>query len=336
MKFKSYLILHCTLVFSALFGNQSPEQIVILGSGPAGCTAAIYTSRAGLAPLMIEGSSPPQVISAEIIENFPGFPESINGRQLLDNMRTQALRFGTRIESRDLTAVDLSSSPFVLTFKDGETISTQVLILALGSTEIKLGLESENALIGHGISFCTTCDAFLYMNKAVVVVGDGDMALEEALDLANYAAKVTIIPQGSSLKASKALKEQVEANDKIQVIWNCSIEEIKDRQEDTVTGVVLKDMKTTQTQYLSCDGVFIALGYRPNTDLFQGQLELTKDGSIVLKPFSTETSVTGVFAAGNVTDTRYRQTITAAGAGCMAGLDAYHFIQKLNEGEQNQ
>ena len=335
MKLKFYLALHCILAVSALFGDQNHEQVVILGAGPAGCTAAIYASRAGLSPLMIEGSSLPQVVSAELIDNFPGFPEGINGAVLRENMRTQALRFGTRVDSRNLTAINLSASPFVLTFQDGETIFTQSLIIALGSTPMKLGLESEKSLIGRGISFCTTCDAFLYMNKKVVVVGNSDLALEEALDLANYAAKVTIIPQGNSLRASKILIDQVNANNKIQFIWNNNVLDIKDPLQDTVTGVVLKDINTQETNLLSCDGVFVALGYRPNTEIFQGQLNLTNEGSIVLKPFSTETSVAGVFAAGNVTDTHYRQTITAAGSGCMAGIDAYHFIQKLNEGEQN-
>lgn len=335
MNCKFYLVLHCILFVSTLFGDQKTEQVVILGSGPAGCTAAIYTSRAGLAPLMIEGDAPSQVLLAEIIDNFPGFPEGIEGHQLLENMHTQALRFGTRIDYRNVVAVDLSTSPFVLKFDDGQTVLTQTLIIALGSSVIPLGLDSEKALIGHGVSTCSTCDAFLYTEKEVVVVGNGNMAFEEALALANYASKVTIIPQGNSVKASKHLKEKVDTNDKIQYVWNCSIEEIQDPEKHKVTGIVLKDMKSNKTQLYPCDGVFIALGYRPNTDLFHGQLNLTTEGCIALKPSSTETSKAGVFAAGNITDSRYRQTVTAAGSGCMAGIDAYHFIQN-NEGEQNK
>lgn len=334
-KFKYHFVLF-TLLFNALFGsNQNIEQVVILGGGPAGCTAAIYTSRAGLGTLMVEGDHPSHMVLPDIIENYPGFPEGIEGYQLHSNMRAQAERFGTKIQCRNVVEVDLASHPFLIKFSEGEPILAQALIVALGSSVKCLGLESEKALTGRGVSICTVCDAFLFSEKEVVVVGNGNMACEEALVLANYASKVTIIPQGNTVKASQRLRDQVYANNKIQFIWNNRVEEIQDPKKQHVTGVMLEELSSGQKRFFPCDGVFVALGYKPNSDLFQGQLELHHDGCIALKPFSTETSVSGVFAAGNITDSTYRQTVTAAGSGCMAGLDAYHFIQKINSKEQD-
>lgn len=335
MNYKYYFVLF-TLLFNALYGSdQDIEQVLILGSGPAGCTAAIYASRAGLTTLMIEGDRPSHMVLPDIIENYPGFPEGVEGYQLHSNMRSQAERFGTKIQSRNVVEVNLASRPFLIKFNEGEPVLAQALIIALGCSVKSLGLESEKALTGHGVSVCTICDAFLFLEKEVVVIGNGNMAFEEALVLANYASKVTIIPQGNTIKASKCLRDQVYANNKIQFIWNNRVEDIQDPKKQRVTGVVLQEQSSGQKRFHPCDGVFVALGYKPNSDLFQGQLELTHDGFIALKPFSTETSVSGVFAAGNITDSNYRQTITAAGSGCMAGIDAYHFIQKINSEEQD-
>lgn len=333
MNFKRYLIVLCFLV--ALFASLFAEQVVILGSGPAGLTAAIYTARAGLSPLVVEGEASAMIVSASRIENFPGFPQGIDGYDLQQNMREQAISFGANFESGDVIKVDLSQRPFVLQCESGKTLLAETLILAVGASAIRLGIDSEKKLTGKGVSICTVCDAFIYKGKEVVVVGSGSLALEEALALANYASKVTVIPQGNFLNAPKTLQDKVVANPRIQFLWNYIVEEICDVNSDRVTGVILRDIQSNETKNFPCSGLFVALGFRANTDLLKGQIELNKDGYIITKPFTMNTSVPGVFAAGNVIETPYRQAITAAGSGCMAGVDAYQFLNKNNSKEEN-
>lgn len=325
-----YLILTCILCTGILFAaTPHHENVVILGSGPAGLTAAIYTSRAGLTPLVIEGGEPGgQIGLSTMVDNYPGFPEGINGYELVQNMREQAIRFGARIDNGNLIDADLHKRPFTLKFEDGSVLQTETLIIATGASAKWLGLETEKQFIGNGVGSCAVCDGVLFKGKEVVVVGGGETAIEDALYLTNYASKVTIVHRRDSLKASKYLTAKAIANQKIHFIWNSTVEEIKDAYQGKVTSVLLKDVNTGNNQIYPCQGVFIAIGHLPNTNLFKGQLELTKEGYIVVKPLSTQTSIPGVFAAGDVADSHYRQAITAAGTGCMAGIDAYHFIQQ--------
>lgn len=323
-----FLLIHCFLMGS-VFADSAVEQVVILGSGPAGLTAAIYTSRAGLSTLVVEGAEAGgQIALSYMVDNFPGFQNGINGYDLAQNLRNQAIRFGTKVKNGRVVQIDLTKRPFTLTFDEGEVLHTETLIIATGASAKWLGLESEKAFIGNGVSSCAVCDGVLYKDKEVVVVGGGDTALEDALFLANYAAKVTVIHRRDTLKASKFLRDKAFINPKIQFVWNHVVEEIADPSQNTVTGVILKNVLTGQKQSLACEGVFVAIGHQPNTDIFKGQINLTESGYIVTEPFCTLTSVPGVFAAGDVADSHYRQAVTAAGTGCMAGIDAYHFIQK--------
>lgn len=328
---KRFLILQCYLFFTSLCAQQRIEQVVVLGSGPAGMSAAIYTSRANLSTLVLEAESPDEKALSYTIDNYPGFPEGITGYQLQEKMREQAIRFGTRIEECHVIGVDLSRRPYLIQVEDEDPILTDTIIIALGTSARTLGLESERILTGYGVSICTICDAVLYKGKEVVVVGDGDIALEEALALASYASKVTIVPQCKSLKASKKLQDKVQVNSKIQLIWNCQVVEITDPKKKTVTGVVLKDLSSAERRFYPCDGVFVAIGYRPNTEFFEGQLELDRAGFIMTKPHTMQTSLPGVFAVGTVTDSRYKQAVTGAGMGAMAGIDAFHFIKELEQ-----
>jgi thioredoxin reductase (NADPH) len=312
------------------FAKEISEQVVILGSGPAGLTAAIYTSRAGLSTLLIEGEEPGgQIGLSYMVDNFPGFPQGINGFDLGQNMREQAIRFGARISHGKITSVDLSQRPFVLHLHDGTTVIAEALIIATGASANWLGIPSEQTFIGKGVSSCAVCDGFVYKGKEVVVVGGGNTAVEDALFLAKYASKVTVVHRRNTLKASKYLQDQAFANKKIHFIWNSVVEDIRDPQKGKVSGVAIRNTVTNDTQQYPCQGIFIAIGHSPNTHLFQGQLELDPSNYIVTQPFSTRTSVEGVFAAGDVADPRYRQAITAAGTGCMAGMDVDHFIQQL-------
>lgn len=323
-----YLIIICLFLSGKLLGTPQHENVVILGSGPAGLTAAIYTSRAGLRPLLIEGEEPGGQIGLSImVDNFPGFPNGINGYDLIQNMREQATHFGARLVQRNLIEANLKKRPFMLKFDDGSIIHTKTLIIATGASAKWLGLETEKHFIGNGVGSCAICDGVLFKGKEVVVVGGGDTAIEDALYLANHASKVTVVHRRDTLKASKHLSVKAFGNDKIHFIWNATVEEIKDLHKGEVSSVILKDVHTGTMYEYPCQGVFIAIGHAPNTNLFEGQLELTKEGYIRVEPLSTKTSVPGVFAAGDVADPHYRQAITAAGTGCMAGIDAYHFIQ---------
>ncbi len=323
-------MMHILLISVALVSKVPHEEdVVIMGSGPAGMTAAIYAARSGLSTLVIEGDETGgQITLSYKVDNFPGFPDGISGEELGMNMRKQALKFGAKIQSAKVESVDMTKQPFVLKLEGGKEITSKAVIIASGASTKWLELPSEAALIGKGVNSCALCDAPFFVGKEVVVIGGGDSALEDALYLANYATKVTIINRKENLRASPYLQNQVYANKKIEFVWNATIEEIKDPINEKVTGVTLLDTITKQLKFFPCDGVFIAIGHSPNTQLFKGKLELDETGYVITKPHTTETTIDGVFAAGDVADPKYRQAITAAGSGSMAAIDAYNFIQK--------
>jgi len=312
------------------------RNVIIIGSGPAGLTAAVYTARASLAPLVIEGepsstSDQPggQLMLTTDVENFPGFPEGIMGPELMIRMREQAIRFGAEVRTEKVTRVDLSHRPFGVWVGDPDaaepTYEAKVVIVSTGAQSLMLGLEAETRLIGHGLSTCATCDGFFFRDHHIVVVGGGDSALEEAMFLTKFANTVTIVHRRDELRASKIMIERAEANDKISFIWNSVVEEIEG--ETSVEGVVLRNVLTDELTALPVTGVFVAIGHRPNTDLFKGQLELEDNGYMVTQPGSSYTNVEGVFACGDVQDHTYRQAITAAGSGCMAAIDAERWLE---------
>ncbi len=304
------------------------HDIVIIGTGAAGLTAAIYAARANMEPLLIEGMQPGgQLTITTDIENFPGFADPIGGPDLMLAMRAQAERVGAKVKSGAVTSVDLSKRPFVIEVGD-EKIEARALIVATGAEARWLGIESEHTLMGKGVSACATCDGFFFRGKEIVVVGGGDTALEEATYLTHFATKVTIIHRRDELRGSKAMQERAFKNDKIAFAWSSVIDEILDVEKGEVTGVRLKDTKTGALRELPCQGVFIAIGHKPNTDVFKGQLEMNAEGYIVTPKTSMRTSVEGVYAAGDCQDHVYRQAITAAGTGCMAAIDAERWLQE--------
>lgn len=323
------LVCFLSLCIAPLIGATSHENVVILGSGPAGLTAAIYTARAGLSTLIIDGEEPGgQIALSYHVENFPGFPEGVSGFELGEKMREQAIRFGTKIQDGKIISVDLTQNPFILKDDNDQTLLADVLIIASGASAKWLGLESEKAFIGNGVSSCAVCDGAMYKGQEVVVIGGGDTALEDALFLANYASKVTVVHRRDTLKASQYLQKRAFANEKIHFIWNAVVEEISDPRSGLISSVLLKNVVTQVKTEVPCTGVFVAIGHAPNTEIFKGQLELDEAGYILTEPGSTKTAIPGVFAAGDVVDTFYRQAITAAGTGCMAGIDAYHYLQE--------
>jgi thioredoxin reductase (NADPH) len=303
------------------------EQVTIIGTGCAGWTAALYTARANLSPLVISGQMPGGLLTTTtIVENYPGFPEGIDGFELMTKMQQQAERFGARLKRAVVEAVDFSKQPFVLTV-DGEKIETRTVIIATGCGHNHLGLESEKLLENKGVTYCATCDGALPMfrDKPLVVVGGGDTAMEDAMYLTRFASRVHVVHRRDSFRASKIMADRVLKHEKIQVTWDSVVEEVLDVKQGKVTGVRLKNVKTGKLSTVDCAGVFVAVGLKPNTGIFKGQMELEETGHIRLKE-GTRTSVEGVFAAGDVADNHYRQAITAAGTGCAAAIEAERYI----------
>ncbi|MBL7074222.1 thioredoxin-disulfide reductase [candidate division KSB1 bacterium] len=307
--------------------DENYYKVIIIGSGPAGITAAIYTARADLAPLVFEGSQPGgQLTITTDVDNFPGFPEGILGPKLMEEMKKQAQRFGAQFLFQSVSSVDLSKRPFSV-LSDDHTYWAQALIIASGASARMLGLEAEKRLMGHGISACATCDGFFFRDKGVIIVGGGDAALEEAIFLTKFARKVTVIHRRDQLRASKIMQAKVVQNDKINFLWDSVLVDILGKPDQKgVVGVKVRNVKTGKIFKKLIDGVFYAIGHEPNTKLFEGQLELDQKGYIVTHD-GTATSIPGVFACGDVQDFRYRQAITAAGSGCMAALDTERFLE---------
>lgn len=302
------------------------REVVIIGSGPAGLTAAIYTARANLKPLVLEGIEPGgQLTTTTEVENFPGFPNGVVGPELMDMMRTQAIKFGAQCEFRSATAVDFSQRPFKIEIDAESVVSAKTVIIATGASARYLGLESEEHYRGRGVSACATCDGFFFKGKDLAVVGGGDTALEEATFLTHYANKVTIIHRRDQLRASRTMQERAEQNEKISFVWDSVVEEVLG-DERAVTGLRLKNVKTGEESILAVQGLFLGIGHHPNTEIFNGQVEMDETGYILKKKF-TQTNVEGVFACGDVADNRYRQAITAAGSGCQAALDVEKFLE---------
>jgi len=300
--------------------------VIIIGSGPAGLTAAIYTARANLEPLLIEGIQPGgQLTITTEVENFPGFPEGIMGPELMDNMRQQAERFGTSFITDAVTSVDLSAKPIQVVV-DKDTYTTDALIIATGASARLLGLESEVRLMGHGVSACATCDGFFFKGKEIIVVGGGDSACEEAVYLTKFASKVTLVHRRAELRASKIMQKRALEHPKIEMMWNSLPVEFVANEKGQLDGVKMKHGVSGETFYHKCDGAFIAIGHHPNTSLFVGQIPLNLSGYIITTPGTTHTSIEGVFACGDVQDHVYRQAISAAGSGCMAAIDAEHYL----------
>jgi len=315
--------------------STTNERVIIIGSGPAGLTAAIYTARASLSPLVIEGepsstSDQPggQLMLTTEVENFPGFPTGIMGPELMMNFRSQAERFGARFITEKVTSIDFSSRPFRVSVRDTEYLADAVIV-STGARSLMLGLEAEERLIGHGLSTCATCDGFFFRGHQIAVVGGGDSAIEEATFLTKFAEKVTIIHRRDEFRASKIMQERALANPKIEILWNHTVTDI--HGDATLTGIEVTNTVDGSVSTLPVTGLFIAIGHRPNTDLFAGVLDMDETGYLVTEPGSTRTNIEGVFACGDVQDHTYRQAITAAGSGCMAAIDAERWLEAQHD-----
>ncbi len=318
--------------------SSSVHDVVIIGSGPAGLTAAVYTARANLSPIVLEGepsstSDQPggQLMLTTEVENFPGFPEGVMGPELMTRMREQAARFGADLRTERVSKVDFDARPFRIWIGDPEaepTLLANAVIIATGAQSLMLGLPNEARLLGYGVSTCATCDGFFFRDRDIAVIGGGDSALEEALFLTKFASTVTIVHRRDSLRASKIMQDRALANEKIRFLWNTTVHDVVGEQ--SVEKVLVRDVVTGEVNDLAVTGLFVAIGHRPNTDLFKGQLDMDDVGYLLTQAGSTRTNIAGVFACGDVQDSTYRQAITAAGSGCMAAIDAERWLEQLH------
>ena len=307
------------------------SKLIIIGSGPAGYTAGIYAARAGLNPILVSGNQVGgQLTMTTTIENFPGFENPITGNQLMENMRIQALNTGVKIIEDKITEVDFINRPFVLSSENGNSFTADSVIIATGSSARWLELDSEKKFIGFGVSACATCDGFFYKNKTVAVIGGGNSAAEEALFLTNFASKVILIHRRDTLRADAVMQKKLNENHKISILWDSVIQEVLGSENPkSVTGIKIKNVKTDDIETINLDGIFVAIGHKPNTEIFREYLELDSAGYIKTLPDSTQTNIKGVFAAGDVKDPRFRQAITAAGSGAMAAMEATKYLSEI-------
>lgn len=312
--------------------KKNHYAVTIMGSGPAGLTAAIYAARANLEPVVFEGPQPGgQLTITTDVENYPGFPDGIMGPDFIHQTRQQAIRFGTEIHMALITEVDASERPFRITLDDGTKFTSDTVIIASGASARLLGLESESQLMGYGVSTCATCDGFFFSGKDIAVVGGGDSAMEEATFLTKFATKVTVIHRRDELRASAIMAERAKKNDKIDFIWDTVVDEVIGTKESGVSALKLRNLKTGEVNFLNVSALFVAIGHIPNTQIFQGQLTMDENGYIVTDAKTTHTNIPGIFAVGDVQDNVYRQAITAAGSGCMGAIDAERYLEALHD-----
>jgi thioredoxin reductase (NADPH) len=309
--------------------SDNHHKVIIIGSGPAGLTAALYTARANLSPIVFEGIQPGgQLTITTEVENYPGFPGVIMGPEMMDLFRQQAQKFGAVSIFQEVTEVDFSKRPFKVV-ADGKSYLGETVIISTGATAKLLGILTEGQYMGYGVSACATCDGFFFKNQHVVVIGGGDTAMEEATFLTKFASKVTVVHRRNELRASKVMQERAFNNPKIEFVWDSAVEEVLGKNEGgkkSLTGIRLKNLKTGAVTDFPCDGLFLAIGHQPNTELFKGILDMDPVGYLITKPHSTATNIPGIFAAGDVADPTYRQAVSAAGTGCMAAIDAERFL----------